>query len=726
MKKLKEKKFTMFFDEEGFSTLSVVVALLISLSLIFSTAQVYQINSASANIQTVADSASLSSENEVAEFMILVRVCDSVILSLSLAGIVSLALGVVAMCTPVTAAASDTLIDLAYKIFNTRDKFANKASDALNKMQKSLPFLASVKAYQVAAANNGGVFKSNYLAIAMLMPGEGVNISPGNIDDVKNTLNDVQNSSGDIKQAAAEAEEAAKKANEAKYKAFMADCGNDPNYCMYERAKNKAYMTGPDNPLYNSVDTWSFSVALKRCKAYYPKRLYIETPEGSSVDAQANSALRKVFYSYASEQMNSAYVEERDDIFKANFPHLPKNTEEMKQTTMYTNSIFPISGGNCMHAYSDCPGCNDVSSYGSIQAMESSAFETCPYCKFNAASLGKVAAASSSIDNGYEYHYSIVENAAKEYQEAKEKASPLNTKVKNFANGIFDRLKNLIKDLVNKRIYAKPPGSYGSIAMVVNTNSAPASKGFESSFVSSTSSIGVRAAVSASTIIEEESSEGHTVLNSILDGLKDDIPGIAGAGGIVLNAWSKLLEVYSNGQDSFSDAIESSLNQLPLMSASGLGTWAAKAFSGLMKDLGLEPANLNSLKAVLINSSYVAQAASKEDASTSFGKASKNFAVKYLTIRDSAINISESTNQLLSSISNGQELASALNLDDVIYNGGKIEIAQIQPLGDLGPSIPLNIKLPQFASDKMAEIVSWIAGTMQGILGDFWGGKVWR
>ena len=59
----------------------------------------------------------------------------------------------------------------------------------------------------------------------------------------------------DIKKAAAEAEEAAKKANEAKVRAFMADCGNNPNYCMYERAKNKAYMTGPENPLYNSPDT---------------------------------------------------------------------------------------------------------------------------------------------------------------------------------------------------------------------------------------------------------------------------------------------------------------------------------------------------------------------------------------------------------------------------------------------------------------------------------------
>lgn len=245
----------IFKNEDGFTTLSVVVSLLLTLSLIFSTAQVYRISSASADIQSVADSSVQAAENEVAEFMILVRVADSAILSLSLGGIVAAALGVVAMCTPVTAAASDVLLEASSKMFEARDKFADKSSKALNEMQKALPFLASVRAYQVAQSNNGGTFEANYISIALLMPGEGVTIEPGNIDAAKGVLNEVEASADEIKQAAAEAEEAAKRANEAKVRAYMADCGNNPNYCMYERAKNKAYMTGPENPLYNSPDT---------------------------------------------------------------------------------------------------------------------------------------------------------------------------------------------------------------------------------------------------------------------------------------------------------------------------------------------------------------------------------------------------------------------------------------------------------------------------------------
>lgn len=98
-------------------------------------------------------------------------------------------------------------------------------------------------------------------------------------------------------------------------------------------------------------------MALNRCKNYYPKRLQIEKPDGSSVNAKANSELRKVFYSYAISQMSNAWVVDDGDNFSANFPHLPRNTEEMRQTSMYTNVMFPISEDNCMHAYSDCPGC---------------------------------------------------------------------------------------------------------------------------------------------------------------------------------------------------------------------------------------------------------------------------------------------------------------------------------------------------------------------------------
>ncbi len=142
--------------------------------------------------------------------------------------------------------------------------------------------------------------------------------------------------------------------------------------------------------------------------------------------------------------MKLGYVHGTGDEFDAYFPHLPKNTDEMRQTSMYSNPIFPISEDNCMHAYSGCPGCAAIIGYGSIMQMEMSGMAICPYCEFRASSLGSVASASSSISNGYEYHYAIVEKAAEDYKEAKAKAAPINAKVKNFAENAFQKIKDLI------------------------------------------------------------------------------------------------------------------------------------------------------------------------------------------------------------------------------------------------------------------------------------------
>ena len=71
-------------DEDGATTVGMVVSLLLALSLIFSSAQVYRIQSVSSRVQSVADAGALAAGNVVAEFMVAVRVCDSVALSLSL------------------------------------------------------------------------------------------------------------------------------------------------------------------------------------------------------------------------------------------------------------------------------------------------------------------------------------------------------------------------------------------------------------------------------------------------------------------------------------------------------------------------------------------------------------------------------------------------------------------------------------------------------------------
>lgn len=98
MKKMRSS--SLFWAEEGFSTVGIVLALLISISLIFTAARVYEINSCSSRVQEVADAAALAAENTVGEFYLVAGISDAVILSLSLTTAGCLGLSVVCACVP--------------------------------------------------------------------------------------------------------------------------------------------------------------------------------------------------------------------------------------------------------------------------------------------------------------------------------------------------------------------------------------------------------------------------------------------------------------------------------------------------------------------------------------------------------------------------------------------------------------------------------------------------
>lgn len=682
----------LFRDERGFTTTSMVLSLLITLSLIFTAAQVYRVNSASAEVQNVADAAALAAETQVAEYMIVARFCDAVVLSLSLTGVAAFGLGIAALCTPATAAASEGLITAGEKIFEARNAFADRAKTALTKMQEALPFFAAACAAGVAAANNEDSTGASYLGIALLVPAKGEPIKADVDDGADELAEDVNDQADDIRKKAEEAEEAEKEANEAKRRAFERDCGNNPGYCMYERAARLAGLSGSSNPLYSSIDTWSFSVALERAKRYYTNRAHNESPGGSAPADMTRWHMKLAFYDYAANLLyHEGYVNESEDSFDANFPHLPRNTEQMRQTSLYTDRAYPVTDEPAaegeegtipvMHAYGGCPGATGgVTAYESIWYMETANLATCPECGFRASSMGKVAQASIAIDNGFEYHYEAVAAAAETYEKERAKADEQKRAVKESAGGLLDKLSDVLKGTAGKRIEVSPPGSQGAIAIVVNKGTTPASAGLAGGFVSSSASLGPRVAVSASTLIDEGSEEGRTVINSLIDGLRQDGGAAVGAFGIVLDVWSHALSAYSNGFGALTEGVESGLNQLPLVGESGLGTWAAGALRKALEGVGLQPAELEALKPVLVNTAHVA---AKDDGS--FGKG-------LVSVKQRVIAHPLYSTDLFASLLSDAERRAIKQVEGLDDN---VEIASVELFGDGGPSIPIVIPLPE-------------------------------
>ena len=700
-----------FRDEDGFTTLGVVLALLISLSLLFSAGQVQRINSVAAEVQDVADAAALAAQNEVAEFMVAVRVCDAVVLSMTLTGLVSTGLGIAAACTPFTAGASPTLLQAGRQILESRDAFSDKASQGLTSLQEALPFLSAANAAAVARANGGADGGPSYLALALPCPVQADAVEVGSSEGARALADDAGVQAGEIQEAAERAEELARGAEEVKERAFAHDCGNAPGYCMYERADALAGLAAGDNPLYRSIDAWSFSVALKRAQAYYSRRVAIERPQGSSIEEQARSALRERFYRYAAQELSQGYVRDDGEAFDAHFPRLPRNTDEMRATSLYTDPVYPVSDGgegSIMHAWQGCPQAAGASGRGSIAQMEAGGYATCPSCGFTAASLGKVAAASTSIDNGFEYHYAIVADAAEEYEELRAELEPELREVKDKAGGLMDRCTELIGEAADFRIDAAPPGSMGTIVFVVDVSQIPSSTGFAGSFVDEAGALGTRAALSAATLVADEADDQGNVIASLLDGMDAGV--VSGFTGIVLDVWSGLLSVYAKGQEALDEAVSGALDLLPFSGASGLGGWASGFLEDAVSALGLQPVDLDALKPVLVNSAHVAQ------------KGSSSFSAQLVSIKREAIAHPSASTDAISSVVGSAETALT---DRIAASAEGIEIAEIE-LFSGGPSFTVRIALPSAIAEGAERFVEDAADALRGLVASVTGVRAWE
>lgn len=694
-------------DEDGMTTVGMVVSLLLALSMIFSSAQVYRIQSVSSRVQSVADAGALAAGNVVAEFMVAVRVCDSVALSLSLTSLTSTGLGIVACCVPGGQGAGAKLLEAGARVADARDSFSRTASEGLTRVQKALPFLAAAGAASVAQGN--GSKGSDYTALALLVPDSAEDIrAPQEDDGAKQAREEALGQAEEVKELARRAEEAALRAQDAKQRAFEHDCGARPGWCMAERAETLAHMTGAQNPVYSSVDAWSFSVALRRAQAYYPARLAVERPDDGSVQAQAQSALRKRFYAFAAKEVGRGYVREGDS-FEALFPHLPANTAQMRETELFTQAVYPVSATDdspILHAWDGCPKAAGSASRASLRDMEAGAWEVCSECGFTPASLGKVAAASTSIGNGFEHHYEQVALAAEEYQKALEEGAPAKREAKSRVSKLLDQLRDACSSVGSFRIDADPPGGKGVVCLVANTGPDAPDKGFESAFVQASGQLGCRVAISASTLVADPSGEGRSVIASLTDGLASD-SALAGVLGAAAGVWSGALSAYGDGQSALDAAVREGLGGLPLVSTSGLGDWAADALSDAFRTVGLQPANLDALRPATVNTAHVAQAGDGA------------FCARLLEVKRQAVEHPLMSNDVFSSVVGAVRRDVLQRLDAW---GDSVEVATIS-IG--GAQVPITVALPPAAKGLASDAIGAVADKLLSVYASVTGLRQW-
>ena len=413
----------LFIEDSAYTTLSSAVVILVVLTLLFSSTAAIWSMSRAGDTQVAADSGALAGANVVSSYHTAATVVDASILSLGLAGFATIGTGLVAILIPGAEPVAGNMVDTGIEIIKTRNKFAKSASEGLQKIETALPYLIAARATQAVSAQDTD--SVTYTGTALAVPRTSESDFAA-LEGSEISTDAIESTSKDLDYAAKELKKASEKTSKAKERAWLADCGGSDRgavgscSCMWERAKSLAKLSDIENPHYASSVTWEPQVALDRAKAYYRLRLANEAPQGSSVETKAESAARKAFYTYASTEVNRAYVTEDGDAVTFHIPLLPRNADEVRATELYTDAAWPtsaIDGKTYLHYGTSCPNYKKGSPGGLASVADYDGQDRCNRCQFGVSSLGAVAAPSTSIENGFEYHFDKFKEALEDYVE---------------------------------------------------------------------------------------------------------------------------------------------------------------------------------------------------------------------------------------------------------------------------------------------------------------------
>lgn len=595
----------LFIEDGAYTNLASAVSILVTLSLLFAVASGIWSMSRSGDVQVAADATALAGANVVSSYHTTATVLDAAVLSMGLAGLCVTGVGLVGLLIPGVNAFAGQTIDAGIRMLNARNSLAVSASRGLKTLESALPFLIAANGTRTCAAQSGDAV--SYTGTALAVPRTSASEFPALEGDEVST-SEIEDTAGELDAAADELVEAQEKTAQAKEAAWLADCGREGRN-MQERAARLSGLSAAQNPDYASSLTWDPNVALDRTRAYYRWRVENDVPEGSSVEAAADSAARRAFYAFAAEEFASAAVIETDTGVTVSVPLLPRNTSEARTTALYTDALWPTTqedAGRTLHYGMECPGAQGASGgMAALEDIDAGRTRECSVCKFSIGDVGKVPAASTSIDNGYEYHLREFTLALDEYEACREHEIELEQRARGASEDAGDAFDAALDALAARRPRIAPPGRYGAVAVVVSSEAQVPGE-LSTTFAARPDS-GVRGAISAAALAPDAATDESNVLASFFSSLSSRTDG-AGAVGLiddVMGLWGKVLIAYGDMSEGLSELMDDLLGGLTSFGMGPLATWLSDRVDGAVRALGFEPVDLSSLKPVLTDSSNV-------------------------------------------------------------------------------------------------------------------------
>ncbi|MBE6468667.1 MAG: hypothetical protein E7001_01560 [Coriobacteriaceae bacterium] len=594
----------LFVEDGAYTTVTAAVSLLAVLALAFSAATAVWTLSRAGDAQVAADSTALAGANVVSSYYTAATVVDASILSLGLTGLAVTGVGMVGMLVPGVGAAAGEAVDAGIRILKTRNDFATSASRGLGSLEEALPYLVAANGTRVCAAQ--GTDRARFSGTALAVPWESDSNFPA-LEGEQIPVDGLEEAAADLEEAARELSRAAEKSEADKRRAWIADCGRE-GMNMQERAARLSGLTAAQNPDYASSITWDPAVGLDRARAYYRWRRDHDAPTGSDVESRADAAARHAFYRFACEELERAHVREIDGRIEADLPLLPRNTDEVRRSRLYTEAVWPSSeegGGLTLHFDASCPGALGPAGRPlSLAAVEAGQARACAVCSFDVGDVGKAPAASTSIDNGFEYHLREFTEALRDYVSSRNRELELERKAQGRAQAAGGSFEDALAALVGKRPRIAPPGREGCVAVAVS-GELPAPDQMDTAF-SAPSTLPGRGAISAAVLSRDPATKENNALGSFFSSLEGRTgSSVIGVLGDVMDLWGSLLVSYGDLSDGLDSIAAEAFRGLDLVGAGPVARWLGDRVRSAMTAIGIDPVDLSYRKPVLADSSRV-------------------------------------------------------------------------------------------------------------------------
>lgn len=595
----------LFIEDGAYTTIASAVTMLMVLALVFSASLAIWSAGRSADVQVSADATALAGANVVSSYHTAATVVDACSLSMGLAGFAMAGVGLVGTLVPGAQELAGKTLDAAVRMLRLRNQFVSSASEGLQKLEQTIPFL--VAAQGARACDSQDTERIDYSGTAIALPQTSASEFPA-IDTDQIDVSELEAAGDELEAAAEDLAEASRETARAKEAAWLADCGRD-GMDMQERAGKLSGISAADNPVFASSLTWNPNNALDRTRAYYRWRFEHDGPQGTSVEERADAAARHAFYGYAADRFQNVHVVENDGLVVSNVELLPKNTAEVRGTRLYSDTVWPSTlepEGLTLHFDLSCPGARgSAGSMLALSSIDAGVARECPVCHFSVGDVGKVPAASTSINNGFEYHLREFTQALDEYVAARNYELELERQAKEEAEQAGDVFEDAIQALSGKRPRIAPPGRNGCVALVAADELEPP-ESLQTAF-SAGKDIPRRGAISAAVLAPEPASEENNVLSRFCSSLEERA-GSDGAVGLidgVMDLWGKLLMAYGDMGDGLNEVFDGLAGGLESFGMGPLAVWMRERIQGIVRGIGFEQVDLRLRKPVLTDSSNV-------------------------------------------------------------------------------------------------------------------------